>query len=380
LTLPAPDRPRRRRREPSIRWSWRLGSLFGIDLYIHVTFLLLLIWIAVSHLARGQGLALAAGGLALVLSVFAIVVLHELGHALMARRFGIGTRDITLLPIGGVSRLERMPEKPSQELLVAIAGPAVNVGLALLLLGALELLEGMVGPDELHVVGGPVLAKLFWINVSLAVFNLIPAFPMDGGRVLRALLALRVERARATAWAARIGQGIAALFAVAGVLWNPMLLLIAVFVWMGAQQESATVQMRAALRGVALGQVMITDFETLAAEDPLARAAARVVAGFQHDFPVVDEGRLVGVLTRADLARGLARLGAEAAVGNIMQREFAVADPAEMLDTVIARLESASCCAIVAVRDGQVVGMLTPEALGSVVLFEPVLRARREGS
>jgi Zn-dependent protease/CBS domain-containing protein len=364
-----------------MRWSWRLGSLFGIDLYLHVTFLLLLIWIAVSHLARGQGLGVAATGLALVVTVFAIVVLHELGHALMARRFGIGTRDITLLPIGGVSRLERMPEKPSQELLVAIAGPAVNIVLALLLLGALELLEGVAGPDELEVVGGPFLAKLFWINVTLAVFNLIPAFPMDGGRVLRALLALRVDRARATAWAARIGQAIAALFSVAGILWNPMLLLIALFVWMGAQQESAAVQMRAAIRGVALGQVMITDFETLSATDPLARAAARLVAGFQHDFPVVDDGRLVGVLTRADLARGLARHGAEASVGDIMQHDFAVADPAEMLDTVVSRLASAACCAIVAVRDGQVVGMLTPETLGGVVLFEPMLRrARREST
>jgi Zn-dependent protease/CBS domain-containing protein len=362
-----------------MRWSWRLGSLLGIDIYIHVTFLALLGWIAVSHLARGHDLGLAASGIALVLLVFAIVVFHELGHALMARRFGIGTRDITLLPIGGVSRLERMPEKPAQELLVAIAGPAVNLALALLLLGALELLEGVVGPGELQVVGGSFLSKLFWINVSLAVFNLIPAFPMDGGRVLRALFALRVDRARATVWAARIGQGIAALFAVAGVLWNPMLLLIALFVWMGAQQESAAVQMRAALRGVSLGEVMITSFETLAATDPLARAAARLVAGFQHDFPVLEDGRPVGVLTRADLARGLTRHGAEAPVGDVMRRDFAVADPGEMLETVIARLGSPGCCAIVAVRGGQVVGMVTPETLGGLVLFEPVLRHAGRG-
>jgi Zn-dependent protease/CBS domain-containing protein len=359
-----------------MRWSWRIGSLFGIDVYVHATFVLLLLWIALSHFVQGHDVSVAASGLGLVVAVFATVVLHELGHALVARRYGVGTRDITLLPIGGVAHLERMPEKPSEELAVAAAGPAVNVVLALVLYAVLQLLDRVAAPDELRVVGGPFLSKLLWVNVSLAVFNLIPAFPMDGGRMLRALLAMRVDRARATVWAARIGQAIAVLFAVAGVLWNPMLVLIAVFVWMGARQESAEVQMRAAVRGVTVGEVMITELETLSATDPLARAAARVVAGFQRDFPVIDDGRLAGVLTRADLASGLARLGADAPVGDLMRRDFIVADPAEMLDAVIARGGGAPCCAILAVRDGELVGMLTPESLGDLLLLEPALQGR----
>jgi Zn-dependent protease/CBS domain-containing protein len=377
-SLSAPESPSaQKERQPSLRWSWRIGSLFGVDLYLHVTFVLLLVWLAVVHLAQGHDLAMAASGLLFVVSVFAVVVLHELGHVLVARRFGIRTRDITLLPIGGVARLERMPEKPSQELLLALAGPMVNLVLALLILAALTLLQGAAGPERLQVVGGPFLAKLLWINVSLGLFNLIPAFPMDGGRALRALFATRMGRTRATTWAAHIGQGIAVLFAVAGLLWNPMLVLIAVFVWMGARQESAAVQLRAALAGIPIGRVMIADFETLSPVDPLARAAERTLAGFQHDFPVVDEGRLVGALSHADLARGLARLGPDAAVGDVMQRRVSVADPAEMLDAALARLEGPDGGGvIVVVRDGQVIGLLTPEAIGELLLFEPALQRR----
>ena len=174
-----------------MRWSWKLGAIAGIGIYVHATFLLLLAWVALIHYQQGRSLAAAASGLVFILTLFAIVVLHELGHALTARRFGIGTRDITLLPIGGVARLERMPEEPGQELLVALAGPAVNVALAAVLFVILVSVGGSPVLPSMTVLGGSWLARLMWVNVVLAVFNLLPAFPMDGGRVLRALLALR---------------------------------------------------------------------------------------------------------------------------------------------------------------------------------------------
>lgn len=360
------------------RWAFRLAEIAGIGVYVHVTFLMLVAWVAITELANGRGVRAMANGVALILAVFGIVILHELGHALTAKRFGIRTRDITLLPIGGVARLERMPEKPSQELLVALAGPAVNVVLAAVLFVVLLLRGSFVAPWAEHS-GGNILDKLFWINVSLALFNLLPAFPMDGGRALRAALALRLDYVRATEIAARLGQGMALLFGAFGLFHNPMLLFIALFVWMGAQQEASMVGFKRALAGVPIGSAMITEFRTLAPDDRLGRAAELVVAGFQQDFPVVDAGRVVGVLTRRDIVRGLSEAGPLSPVGLAMQPEFTTADPAEMLESVLPRLQSRGATSVVVVRAGEVLGMLTTESIGEFVVMENALRKARRG-
>jgi Zn-dependent protease len=227
---------------PAFRWSRRLVTILGIDVYLHVTFLLLVGFLAFSDLVAGGGgggIAAMLRGTALLLAVFAMVLLHEFGHALMARRFGVRTIDITLLPIGGVARLGRLPDRPGQQLLVALAGPAVNVGAALLLLVALRLLGGPLTWGGVAPGDGSFLAQLLWINVSLAAFNLLPGYPMDGGRVLRALLAMRMAPERATRIAARVGQGVAVVFGLVGLAVSPLLLVIGVFVWMGAQAEYA---------------------------------------------------------------------------------------------------------------------------------------------
>jgi Zn-dependent protease/CBS domain-containing protein len=361
------------------RWAFRLADIAGIGVYVHVTFLMLVAWVAITELANGRGVRAMANGVVLILAVFGIVVLHELGHALTAKRFGIRTRDITLLPIGGVARLERMPEKPSQELLVALAGPAVNVVLAAGLFVVLILRGSFVAPWAVEHSGGNIFEKLFWINVSLALFNLLPAFPMDGGRALRAGLALRLDYVRATEIAARLGQGMALLFGAFGLFHNPMLLFIALFVWMGAQQEANIVGMKRALAGVPIGSAMITEFRTLAPDDRLGRAAELVVAGFQQDFPVVDAGRVVGVLTRRDIVRGLSEAGPLSAVGQAMGMEFTTADPAEMLESVLPRLESRAM-SVVVVRAGEVVGMVTTENIGEFVMMENALRKARSGA
>jgi Zn-dependent protease len=363
-----------------MKWSWRIARVFGIDLYVHATFLLLVAWEAMRALMRDGTVRAAAGGVALVTVVFAIVVLHELGHALTARRFGIHTRDITLLPIGGVSHLERMPEKPKQELLVAVAGPSVNLVLALVLFVA-----NLVVGEPLLVTEAPVLqnasflATLFWVNVGLATFNLLPAFPMDGGRVLRALLALRFDRIQATRLAAQIGQGMAFMLGFAGLFLNPMLVLIGAFIWLGAAAEANAVEAKEALRALPVHHAMTQNVRVLAATEPLEAAARALMVGAQDDFPVVDTtGRLAGVLTRDRLVAGLSRHGPRAPVGRAMDPSFAVAGPYEMLDAALRRLEGRECQVLPIVQeDGQIVGLVTPEKVEKLLKLRSAIQQGR---
>jgi len=225
-----------------MRWSWRLGTVFEIPIYLHWTFLLLLGFVAVSQLAASGSFVVAMSGVAFIAVVFGCVVLHEFGHALTARRFGIATRDVTLLPIGGIARLDRMPNDPRQELWVALAGPAVNLAIA----GLLGIWLFLTGPG---LIGSSFAAKLLLVNIALVVFNMLPAFPMDGGRVLRALLARRIGHMEATEVAARVGRGMAVVFGLIGLVWSPMLILIALFVWFGAGQEAEMARSRAAFGG-----------------------------------------------------------------------------------------------------------------------------------
>lgn len=350
-------------------FSWRIGELAGIDVYVHGTFVLLLGYVAVTHLTRGHDLLEALAGVGIVVAMFAIVVLHELGHALVARRFGIGTRDITLLPIGGVARLERMPDDPRQELLVAVAGPAVNVVLGGLFFAALLLLDQTPGVASLRVVGGPFLAKLMWINVSLAVFNMLPAFPMDGGRVLRAVLAMRMSHLRATDLAASVGKALAVVLGIGGFFLSPMLVFIALFVWIGAQGEASHEHLRSSLEGLTVGQAMVSRFRALSPDETVAHAVEHVVSGFQQDFPVVRGAEVVGVLTRHDLLRAMA-LGHHAhTVADEMKREIVVVDPAAPLSGAVQTMSEASAHAIFVVRDGAVLGMVTPDRVGEILMM-----------
>src|SRR5690606_39190809 len=252
---------------------------------------------------------------------------HEFGHALTARRYGIGTRNITLLPIGGLAQLERMPDEPVEELWVALAGPAVNVVIAVVLGVVGFVTETPGGPGAGELAGGSLVERLMIVNVMLVLFNLLPAFPMDGGRVLRALLAMRMPYAQATRVAANVGQGMALFFGLVGLFANPFLIFIALFVWIGAGQEAAQTEMRSVLGGVPLEQAMLTDSRTLAPDDTLARAVELLLAGTQQDFPIVDDGGDVhGILTRADLLTALARQEQVAPVAGVMRRDFLIAD------------------------------------------------------
>jgi Zn-dependent protease len=228
-------------------WSIKFARIAGIDLKIHLTFLIFLVWIGSTYLARG-GAEFAIQGILFIILLFACVLLHELGHALTANAFGIPTTDITLLPIGGVARLQRIPSEPKQELLIAIAGPLVNVVIAALLIFYLGERAAVSDFEDLNTPRVAMLSKLASVNIGLVLFNLLPAFPMDGGRILRALLAMRMNYLRATQIAASIGQGLAILLGVIGFFSNTFLLFIAFFVFMGAQQEAAMARMRFAYR------------------------------------------------------------------------------------------------------------------------------------
>ncbi len=367
-----------------MRWSWKIAQVRGIGVYMHATFLILIAFIVLSHWTAGHSLEKTLEGVGFILALFVCVVLHEFGHAFMAARYGITTRDITLLPIGGVARLDRMPEEPLQELWVALAGPAVNVAIATVLYAWIHFTDRFAPLEQLTVTSGPFLERLMVVNVSLVIFNTLPAFPMDGGRALRALLATKLEYARATQIAATIGQGMALVFALLGFFGNPFLMFIALFVWIGAAQEASMATMKAALGGIPVSRAMMTTFSSLRPKDSLQRAIELVLATPQQDFPVLDDSRVVGILTSRDLMIALHERGPDSLVEGIMRRDFVSVESDEMLDTGLARVQAAECCTTAPVfLKNTLVGLLTAENVNELVLIVSALgehRTRKQAS
>jgi CBS domain-containing protein len=270
-----------------------------------------------------------------------------------------------------------MPDKPWQEIVVAVAGPLVNVVIV-------TVLAFVVGPfDQLEqaVANGGILETLLVVNAVMILFNLIPAFPMDGGRVLRALLALRTSYARATDIAAGVGQGIAILFAVVGLFgWpgvfdgNPMLMFIALFVFIAASEERTQVKARSTIQGLAVRSAMLTEFHALDVADPLRRAVDHLMAGSQQDFPVLDGQDPIGILTRSELVGSLQRLGAEARVGDAVRRDTEYAAEDEPLDLALRRMRASGRPALPVLRAGSLVGLLTLDNVGDLLLVREALR------
>lgn len=360
-----------------------MGRIFGIQVQVHWTFLLLVGYIALVDASAGATAVQVFEAIALVLAVFACVVLHEFGHALTARRYGINTRDITLLPIGGVARLERMPDDPTQEFLVAVAGPAVNVAIAGILYGGLKATGAFESVGEVAVVGGNLIVQLMWINVLLVAFNLLPAFPMDGGRILRALLSYRLSRVRATRVASRIGQGMAILFGVYGIMSsNYVLAFIAVFVFFGAQAEAREVEMGAALSGWSVGDAMMTRFRALTPDSPLEEAVREVLAGAQQDFPVLAGEHLAGMLLRGDLTAALETHPRDTPVGSVMRQDVSPVQADDDLGSALNRMRQRQHPCLPVLRGEALVGLLTVENLGEFLRMNPPAQgnsARRVG-
>ncbi|MGH9602542.1 MAG: site-2 protease family protein [Terriglobales bacterium] len=358
-----------------MKWTWKVARVAGVPIYVHATFLILIAWIALTHWSYGQDIRTILRAILFSLALFACIVLHELGHALTAKRYGISTRDITLLPIGGVSSLERMPDDPREELPVALAGPAVSLAIASVLFLVLSITGGRSPLAQISSwTTAPFLEQLMLANFVLAVFNLLPAFPMDGGRIFRALLARRLGYYQATQIAASVGQGMAFLFGLLGLFTNPFLIFIALFVWIGAAQEAAAAQMRSVLAGIPVRQVTVTQFTSLSPTDTLQRAVELMLHGSQQDFPVLDDGRLVGILTRKDLLRGLSQEGQEAPVSQIMCTQFPVVPASEMLPTVLDKFADPNCRVLPVLDHGKMLGLFTLENLGEFVMVQSALK------
>lgn len=363
-------------------WSFPIGRLFGSEVRIHVTFFLLLAWIGIAHYQSG-GTAAAVEGILFILAIFACVVAHEFGHAIAARRYGIRTPDITLLPIGGLARLERMPENPRQEIVVALAGPAVNVVIAAVLIA---FMNASFDIDALQRLEDPRLGfmvRLASVNIFLVLFNLIPAFPMDGGRVLRAILAFWYPRTRATNIAARIGQGLAFGFGFLGLMGNPMLLFIAIFVYLAATAEAQSVGLQDVSRHLGAGDAMITSFESLGPGSSIAEAAELLLRTTQHEFPVVDGGgRLRGLLTRNAMIQALSGSGPATPVIEAMS-EVPTVRLGARLDEALQLMQGRSAPAVGVVdAEGRLAGYLTSENIGELMMVQDAglgLTARRRG-
>jgi Zn-dependent protease/CBS domain-containing protein len=323
-----------------MKWSLRIARVSGIDIKVHASFLLVVVYFA-AMFGSPHGLLGAAFGTAVVLTLFACVVLHELGHSLVAQRFGVSVREIILLPIGGLARLGREPSRPFDELVIAVAGPLVNVVIAVALMGVAI---ALYGPSMLFsrqffdsALGPPsftgLLSSLLWANVALAVFNMIPALPMDGGRVFRALLAMVVGKPKATRIAATVGQLLAAGLAVIGIyVGNLILALIAAFVFLGASQERVNSQVTEAVRGLSAGEVCDPNAITLVPGDMVGSAVDHLLRTPQGHFAVVHGDHLVGTLSRDEVLAAAGAVGLGAFVAGVMRRDVVQIDAGVPLD------------------------------------------------
>jgi Zn-dependent protease/predicted transcriptional regulator len=348
-------------RGEKMKWSWRVGKIAGIDLKIHLTFVFILIWYGLSTYLGGGSLTAALSNVLLILALFFSVVLHEFGHALTARLFGISTRDITLLPIGGIARLESMPEDPKEELLVSIAGPAVNAVIAGGLFTGL-LLSGFFNPP---LVMAEMLSN-FWLqlmvaNITLVLFNLVPAFPMDGGRVLRSVMAMFMDHLKATRIASNIGRGLAVLMGIAGFFVNPWLILTAAFVWFGAGAEAQATELKVGLKGLVVRDAMVSQFYQVEANQSLSDVFQLAMSTGQSDIPVVSNGNFLGIIRRADLMKAIDRLGNRAPAYAAIGAEPPGLAPEMPLEEVLPKFATHRALPVLDGR--QLIGLVTSESI-----------------
>jgi Zn-dependent protease/predicted transcriptional regulator len=359
------------------KWSLYLGVFSGIKVYVHWTFLILVGWIFLMHAQMGHDWSAGLEGVVFILALFVCVVLHEFGHALTAKRFKIKTRDITLYPIGGIASLESLPQKPGQELLVALAGPAVNLVIAGLLwiymlsFGPLPDWSAFRNPDDqpnLYFV-----FNLFAANIVLGVFNLIPAFPMDGGRVLRAILAFSMDRTKATRIAAAIGQFLAMLFVFFGFFYNFWLVFMGLFIYLGAGGEMAYEVTKNILGGLRVADVLMTRFTVLSPDDTLEKAVQVLLAGQEQEFLITRNEQVEGVLTRKELINGLSAFGKTSLISGSMRKDFLILAPEMNLQDVYTQMITNTCTVFPVQKNGELLGMIDKENIMELILVKQAM-------
>lgn len=358
-----------------MKWSLNLGRITGIDIFVHWTFIILIIWIFFSHISMGHGWEQSLMGVLFILVLFACVLLHELGHALAGKRFGVKTKNIVLLPIGGVANMEKIPEQPKQELWVALAGPAVNLVIAIVLFFILQQSGGMPNmlDMETHMSSSNFLFNLFIVNIILAVFNLIPAFPMDGGRVLRALLALKFNRTKATEIAAHTGQFLAIIFVLIGLFSNVWLVFIGLFVFIGAGAESNFEATRSILSKYKVVDVLMKHYIALAAHEPINRAVEKLLNGQEKEFLIIDNNKLSGFITRNEIIDGLNQLGGSAPLDNVVRKDFLQLSPDMKLDKAYELMLKRGISFSPVFQDGELIGVLNTENIIEMIMVNKAL-------
>ena len=355
-------------------WSLNIGKVAGTVVRIHLTFLLFLAWIFAASYAT-NGSAAAWDGLLFLVLLFLCVLLHEFGHIFTARAFGVQTPYVTLLPIGGVAQLERIPEEPWEEFLIAIAGPLVNVAITILLVlvfGAALQPSAASAVDNMAI---PLVNRLAAVNLFLAVFNMIPAFPMDGGRVLRALLASKFGYVRATEIAASIGQFVAFALGFIGLMYNPILIFIAIFVYLAASSEAHMIALRAVSRGVPVTTAMMTNFATLTPTAHIDEAVQTLLHTAQGEFPVVDgAGKPIGVFGRSDLIRAIKTVGPDASVADAMGAELPIVSHRDTLEQAFKLLQLKQAPAVgVTNAAGTLIGLVSGETIAEMMMLQEAL-------
>ncbi|MDH3650113.1 MAG: site-2 protease family protein [Saprospiraceae bacterium] len=365
------------------QFSIPLGKFFGIPTTIHWTFWILIIWIVYRGLAQGDNRSEILWYVLFVFTIFVCVVLHELGHALAARRYKINTRSITILPIGGVASLESMPEEPSKELVVAIAGPLVNVAIAIILWMFLTITGQWLSDVEqfqemTSIHAGNFLFGLFAVNILLVVFNMIPAFPMDGGRILRALLSFKLDRVRATEWAVNIGKVFAILFVFWGFSNNPFLIFIALFIFLSAQAELNQVRSAHLLGDHTVGKIMMQEYTTLQASQSLQSAVDVLLNGQETSFLVLnDNNEVAGLLTKIDIIRGLSEKGAYTSIQEVMKGEVQWLNPKMSLQEANEVMLSTGISIAAVGAKGHLQGVLDADNLQEFLLVQSALSATK---
>ena len=358
-----------------MRWSLPIGRIFGITLRLHVTFLLLLGFIGYAGFmdAGAEG---AIWLLSLVCSVFACIALHELGHSVVAQQLGVQVKSITLLPIGGVAALRNIPENPWHEIAITLAGPMVNAGIALALLpftGLPSHVFSMWVPNTAH----GLLRAIVGANIALFLFNFIPAFPMDGGRLLRATLALVFSYRRATVIAAAVGQGLAIVFVLAGLMSSIMLVIIGVFIFIGAEGEERMVRTRSLLRDLEVEEVMSREFVALSPTDTVSRGLTMVYQTGQDDFPVMVADQFVGIVTRTAMLGAVNNLGSYVPIAEVMNPHPPIVTPQTSLSRVYEAMMTEGPGSVPVMQDGHLIGLLSLDNISRYLLVQSSLKSSR---
>ncbi|MGB8656434.1 MAG: site-2 protease family protein [Candidatus Zixiibacteriota bacterium] len=346
-----------------MKWSFKIGKLFGIPIRVHLTFLLLLLFIGISGSKQG-GSAAAVWGMVSIILVFFCVILHEVGHSLMAIHYGIEVKDIILLPIGGVSRMEDIPEDPRKEIAISVIGPLVSFALAAMFFILLRASHQTIRVGQLSIYGKNIFANLFWINLILGLFNLIPAFPMDGGRVLRGILATGMDSLKATKIAVGVGQGFAILLFFFGIFFNWWMALIAIFIYLGAEGEERMVAVRSSLGKSPVRLAMLTDVHTVSPDETIGQVLERICHSLQQDFPVVQAEEVVGILTREVIFSALHQHEKTVLVRDVMQSDFVSTGEDASLSEIFKTMTTHRLSVIPVIKDRKLRGMINLEQIG----------------